>query len=227
MRKLSLEAFKLLMETDPIPHVIINGCKNPETTIPFLLETTLVVSEEEWKDELVPSDGCGVFVTDSDGECPIDHLEHERTITWFDTRTPLSEEKFVISSIDCDDALMAEVKKTKIVVDIRRQDEVEHFGSPDFSIKKPLHELLHDITHDVGVANILGVGPENDPEKPLVVFCRTNRRAKFCAQLLHDAQVKDVEFVTKGAVGLSEKKELHMHAYNSYEVGEDFPEFLN
>eukprot|EP00056_Hartaetosiga_gracilis_P010628 m.158619 g.158619 ORF g.158619 m.158619 type:complete len:226 (-) comp13356_c0_seq4:5185-5862(-) len=225
MRQLSLEAFQSMIETDPIPHVLINACKNKDSVIPFVLESTKIVTEEEWKDELVPEDGCGIVITDSDGVCPIDHLEHGRTIAWFDVRTKAGEEKFELPWKVCEEVIKEGDKN--YVVDIRRKDEVEHFGSADFTIKKPLHELLHDVTHGDGIAQILEVGTENEPEKPIIVFCRTNRRAKFCVQLLHDANVRNVSFVKKGAVGLSENKDLHMHAYNSFEVGEEFPEALN
>eukprot|EP00056_Hartaetosiga_gracilis_P010629 m.158666 g.158666 ORF g.158666 m.158666 type:complete len:173 (-) comp13356_c0_seq6:5523-6041(-) len=105
MRQLSLEAFQSMIETDPIPHVLINACKNKDSVIPFVLESTKIVTEEEWKDELVPEDGCGIVITDSDGVCPIDHLEHGRTIAWFDVRTKAGEEKFELPWKVCEEVI--------------------------------------------------------------------------------------------------------------------------
>ena len=61
-------------------------------------------------------------------------------------------------------------------------------------------------------------------DKPVVIGCRTSRRAKFAAQLLSDVGVKTALYLDKGACGMSKFPENNMKCYKSYELSDPVPE---
>jgi rhodanese-related sulfurtransferase len=124
-----------------------------------------------------------------------------------------------------------------VVIDARRTDEREHFGS----IAGAVHLAVEDLPARIAAASAAqrlpwtstacGPGVSGDSvcaaapgTRRVLVHCRTNRRARFFAWLLKDIGV-DAKFYTGGVCEWSTVDET-VKAYPSFEVGEPVPASL-
>eukprot|EP01147_Barroeca_monosierra_P003857 gene3857-6354_t len=223
---LTYEGFQAFITLDPIPHVVVDARADKSKSIPFVKEqNTKVVSLDSYTDELVPEDGCVIVVT-SENSSP--SISSERAIVYYNTLTRPSSSPFTIEFKDCS-TIMSERKSnvndsktvgSLVVLDVRRTDEVENFGTLKSAYHIPLHSLLQQIGQDTLSENLQAILTST---RPIVLSCRTSRRAKFSTQLLHDLGVKQVFCLDKGACGLSKFPENEMKCYKSYEISDAIP----
>eukprot|EP00049_Salpingoeca_infusionum_P008422 m.138289 g.138289 ORF g.138289 m.138289 type:complete len:221 (+) comp14010_c0_seq2:2178-2840(+) len=215
MDAMTYEVFRSLVDTDPIPHVVINHL--PEgVEMPPLPETTKVCKLEEFKDDMVPVDGCVAIVVQKPEDKPA--LESQHPVMFFSIDVQPDPEFKEPESFSCDTILKSD--GSLFVLDIRRYDEVQNFGALPHSLNIPLHDLLRELNEGAHSENLRTI---LTTDKPIVTCCRTQRRAGFTARLLNSIGLKDVHYVFKGACGCAEEPESGMLCYPSYEVGEELP----
>eukprot|EP00049_Salpingoeca_infusionum_P008421 m.138290 g.138290 ORF g.138290 m.138290 type:complete len:220 (+) comp14010_c0_seq2:694-1353(+) len=211
---LSYEVFRSLIDTDPIPHVVINELPVGVEMVD-LAKDTKVVSLQDFHDDMVAEDGCVVIVSNSAQHT---ELQSRHPVLYFNIETKADPAAVAPDNLSCKDILHGDGSLQ--VLDIRRTDEVENFGKLPHSVNIPLHELLGQLNsgkHSEELTTILTT------KKPVVTCCRTQRRAGFTAYLLMSIGVPNVRFVYKGACGCAEEPGSGTLCYPSYELGETVP----
>jgi len=105
-----------------------------------------------------------------------------------------------------------------VVIDVRRPDELALYGALPGAASVPVSELLGALQCPESDWARRYRFPKPGPGQPVVFTCRTNRRAKWAAQLARDAGYRDVLVHRAGAHGW--RLGLGVRAYPAFEEGE-------
>lgn len=154
MLSLTYESFRLLVETDPLPHAVVDmrspasgDLKLPEETkvcgemAMYRYHSRQVLKLEEYRSGMVPADGCVCIVHDADTAPSVDISDV--TCVCFDSRTAPNPSGVVLESVACAD--IVQHATDHIVLDVRRPDEIANFGKLDFARNVPLHEMMQQL----------------------------------------------------------------------------------
>eukprot|EP00730_Choanoeca_flexa_P013725 TRINITY_DN5636_c0_g1_i2.p1 TRINITY_DN5636_c0_g1~~TRINITY_DN5636_c0_g1_i2.p1 ORF type:complete len:225 (+),score=30.51 TRINITY_DN5636_c0_g1_i2:145-819(+) len=215
--ELSFETFEMLTQTDPVPVIVIDLRAQADSKDLILPSSTLVVKLTEFDKAKLPSDGCVCVVYD--GAAPAHDLLKDTPALYYNINTEPNQnaaEELVYK--DCE--TITEEGDSNVVLDVRRHDEVSHFGKLPNAVHLPLHEFVRQLTigeHGPELLKVLTSG------KPVVVGCRTNRRSRFATRCLLEYGLPDVKYIDKGACGCSKLPSNLMRCYPSYEITDPVP----
>lgn len=123
-------------------------------------------------------------------------------------------------------------KDTFLIVDLRRKDEIANFGSYPNSVNLPTEECTRAIqlSEEEWKENFKFTKPlslsSSSSSLPLLLYCRSNRRAKFVYNVLRDAGWEkegiNIKIFKDGVAGLS-RIVSHVLSYDAYDPSDPLP----
>jgi len=247
---LSPDALRTLEEKDPIRHAVIDVRPEAASTsrsaselrathVPLAALGDALVDAKRWPAGPVPHPDHGtflVFVSDSDAD-----MYHAAQVAsgrgfrllgvlagglealWASKSAEPPPPRFI--NRDALALLLGQgslpAHATATVLDVRRHDERSLFGAIPGTWHVPVEELPAALNMSSEAWLKRYRFPRPSRSEPVVMQCRTNRRAVWAAAMARDAGYDNVLVYKQGAFGwrLSSK----VKAYASYEEGDDVP----
>ncbi|KAL0026441.1 hypothetical protein WJX79_010309 [Trebouxia sp. C0005] len=212
---LSVPALQLLVQTDPIPHIVVDIRDKHSTQqqpLPPQYDQALAIPVNQIQHALQSAPAWTATLTGG-----VQALQ--------DANIQLAEKRFI--NRDAVAAVLGHVDagcppQEALVLDIRRHDERSMYGSIPGTVHVPAHQLPMAFQMEPDSWEDTFHFPQPSNADWVIMQCRTNKRATWAAQLAADAGLTNCLIYKQGVYGWRLQPEVKV--YSSYEVGDAPPE---